>query len=908
MRGTSGGRTREGWKREIRRLAPIVIVRKILACELRPIDSGHRVAEEALVRAIPTWLVTVLIGISASEAQAQAGVVAGTVADSATGAPVEGAQVRLVRPDGDVVAATRTDAAGRYRLAGVEAGRYELDITRIGYVPRLVGDVRVAPGAVTTVHVRLDEAALPMAPIVASASRSPEATFDAPASVSVVSREQIAEAAQFTPVDRVRTEPGVDFSSKGLVQHTFAVRGDRSGTSGAMLMLTDYRYAGIPSLAFNIPYLVPLAPSDIERIEVMRGPGAALYGPNTHRGVLHILTRSPFDDPGASLTLTAGERSVVQGTGRLATRLGDRVAVKVSGDYFRGNDWEYVDPEEVVSRDNVIERGAAEGRIDWRPGGGTSVSAAVGWAQAFNLVDVPTAVGGVQVRNWRYQYVQSRVARGRLSVNAMYNWSDAGSSRLLRSDTLLVDRSRAIAGQVQHGTDLGAGVELLYGVDARYTEPRTGGTIHGRYEDDDEVAEIGGYLHGRWSAAPTVDVVAAARLDYHDRLGDVVLSPRIGVVWKPAPTHALRLTYNRAFNSPDPGDLFADVIVRTLRPDLPYDARLLGVPRDGLHYRQGGALCMRTPFATGAQGGASACLPPDVTVLWDTLVAIAAGFGVDLSSVPPPDNTQVATAFFRIVDENTVVSADTAVLGIVAPDRRTITSAVEVGYKGLVGQSVFVTLDVYHTWIKDAFGTPTIGTPSAAFEGESLAAYLDDFMPPEDAQAIAGVVSQIPAGTVTPWEAGSPDLLVFEPQGGTVRLWGADLSVSADLSESLSVQGSYSWVSDDSVANVTVVGDYVVNGPRNKGAAAATYRHERSGVRVGVGGRYVSSFPVVAGVYAGRVDEYGVLDLRAGWALPGMRNVELSVEALNVLDNRHQEFVGAAEIGRLVLARVRATF
>ncbi len=860
------------------------------------------------MRALRAFVLAALIVFPLSQATAQAGVVAGTVVDSATSLPVEGVQVQLLRSGAEVVAATRTDAAGRYRIGGVAAGRYDLDIARIGYVRRMIAEVAVTAGAVTTVDVLLEVAALPMAPIVASASRSPEATFDAPASVSVVSREQIEEAAQFTPVDRIRTEPGVDFSSKGLVQHTFAVRGDRSGTSGSMLMLTDYRYAGIPSLAFNIPYLVPLAPSDIERIEVVRGPGAALYGPNTHRGVLHILTRSPFDDPGATLTLAAGGRSVMQGTGRFAARLGERVAVKISGDYVRGDDWEFVDPAEIVPRDNAIERGAAEGRLDWRPDGTTTVSTSVGWGQAFNLVDVPSAVGGVQVRDWRYSYVQSRLTRGRLSVNAMYNWSDAGSSLLLRSGAPLVDRSRALAAQVQHGGILGDRIELLYGVDARYTEPRTDGTIHGRYEGDDEIAEIGGYVHGRLSVTPSLDLVAAARADYHDRLGNVAVSPRIGVVWKPTSSHAFRVTYNRAFNSPDPGDLFADVRVASLQPDLPYDVRLLGVPSNGLHFRQDGALCMRSPFATEAQGGEGACLPPDATVLWGTLVDIAAGFGVDLSAIPPPDNTLVRTAFGRIVDASTVVPADTAALGIVAPKGRTITSAVEVGYKGLLGQRLFVSVDVYHTWIKDLFGPRSIGTPSAFFEEQSLAGYLALFMPQQDAQTIAGIVAQLPAGTVTPWESGSPDLLVFEPQGGTVTLWGADVSVSADVTESLSLNGSYSWVSDDSIANVAVAESYVLNGPRNKAAAGATYRHARSGIRVGMEGRYVSSFPVVAGVYDGRVDEYGVMDVRAGLALPGLRNVELSVEALNVFDNRHQEFVGAPEIGRLVLARVRASF
>ena len=90
--------------------------------------------------------------------------------------------------------------------------------------------------------------------------------------ITPVDADDIAAKVLLTPVDAVRAAPGFDISNKGIIQSTFAVRGDRSASSGAMLMLTDYRYAGVPSLGFNVAYLVPTAPDDIERIEVVRGP------------------------------------------------------------------------------------------------------------------------------------------------------------------------------------------------------------------------------------------------------------------------------------------------------------------------------------------------------------------------------------------------------------------------------------------------------------------------------------------------------------------------------------------------------------------------------------------------------------------------------------------------------------
>ena len=66
------------------------------------------------------------------------------------------------------------------------------------------------------------------------------------------------------------------------------------------------------------------------------------------------------------------------------------------------------------------------------------------------------------------------------------------------------------------------------------------------------------------------------------------------------------------------------------------------------------------------------------------------------------------------------------------------------------------------------------------------------------------------------------------------------------------------------------------------------------------------SFPVESGVYAGRVPGYQVLDLYAGWRLPWAPAIELSLDVQNLLDDRHSEYVGAPEIGRLVVGRLRA--
>ena len=128
------------------------------------------------------------------------------------------------------------------------------------------------------------------------------------------------------------------------------VRGFNNVFSGTLLTLTDNRIARVPSLRVNAFNFIPLTNDDVERIEVVLGPGSALYGPNSADGVMHIITRSPFASQGTSVNVGMGERSLRQTAFRHAGALGDRLGYKVSAQYYTGTEWEYTDPEEVKAR------------------------------------------------------------------------------------------------------------------------------------------------------------------------------------------------------------------------------------------------------------------------------------------------------------------------------------------------------------------------------------------------------------------------------------------------------------------------------------------------------------------------------------------------------------------------------
>lgn len=834
-------------------------------------------------------------------AAGQAAVIRGTVADSARGVALSGARVTALTVLGAPLTTALTDARGSFRLSGLAPGRYDVVIGRIGYRERRVTAV-AADTATVAIRVYLSAVPLGLDPIVITPSASPQTELDAPASVSVVERAEIEQVTAFTPVDRIGGVTGVDFASKGLMQHTFAVRGDRGANSGALLFLTDHRLAAVPSIGFNVPYLIPLTSDDIARIEVTRGPGAAIYGPDSDRGVVHVITRSPFDSRGATLSLTGGERSLVQGSMRYAATPGSRLGFKVSAEYFRGDDWEYTDPAETEPRDYGIRRAGGEAQVEWRPARNTALVGTLGLTQAISNIDLAPDVGAVQVRDWRYGYAQWRLHRGSLLANVQYNWSDAGQSYRLRSGAPLVDQSRLLAGLVQHAAAIGPAV-VLYGIDARWTDPRTGETIHGRNEYDDRVTETGAYVHATTPLAPAVTLVTALRVDHHDRIDDVAVSPRLGLVFRARPTHAFRLTYNRGFNSPDPSDLFVDIEIIQLPG---YAVRVGRVPRSGYTFRRDcGGLCMRSPFPPGDP---APYLPADATLLWPVVVEVLGRppYSIDITDIPAPNASQVATQLgaLNLQTQGFDPIAPAEVTDFGAP-RRTLTNAVELGYKGVIANGVRIQVDAYRNRVTDPLGE-LVATPNVFHERESLEQYLMCCRSPATAAALADAIAQIPLGSITPEQSiDTTDILLLRRQGGAYTLWGADVGVEVRITRRLTLAGSYSWVSEDSIPNVVTVGDVVLSIPRNKGALSVRYADAASGFAARLEGRAVSSFPVVSGVYSGRVDSYALVDVGVGFPIPRASRLRATFDAYNVFDARHREYVGAPELGRLLVARLQ---
>lgn len=843
--------------------------------------------------------------------RAQDGTVSGTV--RANSRPLGLAAVVAFAGD-SIRGRTRADENGNYRLT-MKAGEYILSFRLPGYMPKRMEGVHVAAGALTTLDPEMTAQVFGLDEVLVTAGRRSETTRDAIASVAVVEEETIRERIAVTPLEMVMATPGVDVAVQGLQGRQVVARGFNATLSASLLVLTDFRNASLPSPRANLSYFMSPTNDDIERVEVVRGPASALYGPNAADGVVHFLTKSPFDSPGTSLSITGGGRSLFEGSGRFASVLTDRLAYKISGTYFRGTEWPSPpNPLEIIARDPVTERASGEFRADWRMSPTATAILTLGRAKAMRVLDY-TSIGAYEVRDWLTDFAQLRVNDGRLFAQAYWNANPGGgTSTAMQSGAVTLDHTTVFGAQLAHGVDVGTRTSIAYGIDLQRTDPQSLGTIDGRYENNDISVEVGGYAQTSTHLTPTLLLQAAGRIDHHSRLDGLVFSPRVGLSWTPVQGHTLRASYNRAFSTPAPLQLFADILAARLDP-LPYKLQAIGVPEDGLKFARdcAGGLCASSPFAPGQR------LPIDATLLWPSVVQIMKGAGVDLSGIPAPKSSDVSSSL-RLLDLN--AGAYRAFSGIVNdyPSLKpTITNSIEAGYRGLLGARLLVDAAVYGTRRQNFIAPISVMTPNVFLSTPSLSAYLARFMPAAQAAALAAGIGGvdgdpkapgIPLATVGPTGlfAGS-DILLSYRNIGDVRLWGTDLSAEFSASDRVTFTGAYSWVNKNFFpAPDPGSADLSTNAPRNKALGSVRYREPARDASAEVRVRHVGAFHMVDGILIGDVASFTVADVECGVAVPGLSGARFTLTVQNITDARHAEFFGHPVLGRLVLTRLQYRF
>lgn len=142
--------------------------------------------------------------------------------------------------------------------------------------------------------------------VVVSASKHEQKASEAPSAVYVITSREIQSSAALTVSDLLRRVPGFDVYRVNQGYSIIGARGQTTESNNLVLVLLDGREINVE--LFGIPFVeqLPITLDEIDRIEVIRGPGSALYGANAFSGVVNIITKRPKDYAGFHSFLAGG--------------------------------------------------------------------------------------------------------------------------------------------------------------------------------------------------------------------------------------------------------------------------------------------------------------------------------------------------------------------------------------------------------------------------------------------------------------------------------------------------------------------------------------------------------------------------------------------------------------------------
>lgn len=818
-------------------------------------------------------LLILLLSAQALLSYAQSGGIRGRITDAATGEALAGVNVILAGSN----RGTATSAAGDFELRDLAAGPHRIRISFIGYEsPEQT--VTVGEGLTDIGTVALKASSIMAGEVVVSASRRPEKLTEAPATISVINARNISELPSFNAGELIARQKGVDYIRTGVLGTGLNVRGFNSAFNPKNLQMNDARLSTLIATGLPLGPLTSVVKEDIERIEIILGPSAALYGPNAHNGLVNTISKDPRTSEGTTVALGLGNQNVFSARLRHAMVLSPKWAFKVTGEYTKGQDFNYVDtvyynntafkpakyhaaPELNLDRNFNSLHG--EAAVYYSLNKKSDIILSYGGNQSNFLAQ--TNAGRNQIKDWQVHYLQARYVSPHVFAQLYNTWSitdntyainqrtqnylsfkDAGFSEdvaqqrslselwfgttptsgvALKRGAVFKDHSRRVNAEVQYNNSW-KGFDVIVGSQYQRDMANSNHTYLFDQDGDIIVNQLGAYTQIERALPGNFKAILAARADNHQLYGFNFI-PKAGLVWTKN-DQSVRLTYGKGIAAPTILNLNG--------------------------YLFGGLL-------------------------------IGNGEGFTLSDGSKIDKLKVETI-----------------------------NSVEMGYKGKVTPKLYLDVNAYYN-VSENFLSPAI---NIATQGRKVVMRGDT------------PISQVIPGAP---ETGVGTLLTYT-NFGHVSTYGADFGATYYLSNSLSFVLNYSYfnysldTSDlrndgNRDGKVQPQIDLPINTPKHKGSFAVNYSDKKFFGSIFT--RYVQAYDFFSGINVaaaanpefnirenaryGRTWNYGPLggfttvDLSAGYHLTSY--LTASAQVVNVFDTKMREFVASPFIGRLYSAELK---
>jgi outer membrane receptor protein involved in Fe transport len=391
-------------------------------------------------------------------------------------------------------------------------------------------------------------------PVVVSASRQETSVTRSSVPVSVLSKEDLSASGHYQIDEVLRFVPGMDARRVDRSRHAVGVRGFHGSFSDRTLTLVDGRTADSPVFGGAEWYRLPLMMDDIERIEVVRGPGGAAWGANAFNGVVNVITKDPEEMlglHGSALVTGFGDSSSyarwAHAVGNVSWRIGAFYEKHVSSsdalddDSIPDNDW-----GEKVGTDNALVV-----HLNDR----TTVRAGVGYAKldsgVFELIGyLPEGEDQLDTTRAYARFDQQA------SAEVSYRLGWYGNFLTSKRPAVFNERSmeNAIEGQLDfsgitnHRLSIG-GEWRMTDIEQFNDDPNQLDMVHEPYHEQ----RYGAFIIDQWQATERLMLEGQIRGDYYDGTGGD-WAGRLAALYgiDQGQHHIARIAVARAYRTPLP--------------------------------------------------------------------------------------------------------------------------------------------------------------------------------------------------------------------------------------------------------------------------------------------------------------------------------------------------------------------
>ena len=391
-------------------------------------------------------------------------------------------------------------------------------------------------------------------PEVITAAKELQPITESPSAVSVITADDIQRSGVTNLPDLLRTVPGLDVMEATASDFNITARGFNRLLANKMLVLVDGRSVYQDMLGVTLWQTLPLLLDDIERIEIVRGPGSALYGANAFSGIINIITRTPQETPPLAISRITGDHdlevaSLIHG-GRV-----EKVDYKLSLASDRLGAWDEtanaaagLDPiSHNVSRWNASAQRALGGGVMTAYVGASDGHLQILPDEAWGIIDFRSALD-----YWNLVYEQpDLLVRGFSNHGEQVVASDLDD--WVEFHTYDLEVQKRLQPRHDHSAILGA----------TWRQNR----IHLSEEQDYKQRLYGAYVQDHYTNDHGVSVVGGIRYDHHALTGDH-LSPRVSAVYSPRRGESLRASIATAYRNPSFFESYLDLHQGEVMPGI----------------------------------------------------------------------------------------------------------------------------------------------------------------------------------------------------------------------------------------------------------------------------------------------------------------------------------------------------